>query len=140
MQQREGAAMWIGLLCIIGCYGISIAVLHILFGTRKGGSKKQSKVLLVTRNNQNQIEWYIRSLFFFSRVKGSEVTATIFDEGSSDDTMKIIERLSHTHLLELHCQTNYDAVDQYLRQHDSEPLIVVKLSNREDLVKMPIGL
>ena len=110
--------MWIGLLWILGCYGISIAVLHLLLGTRRGGSKKPTNVLLVTKNNQNQIEWYIRSLFFFSRFKGNEVKATIFDEGSSDDTRKIIERLSHSHLLELRYQTDYDAVDHYLRQHD----------------------
>ena len=35
----------------------------------RGGSKKPANVLLVTKNNQNQIEWYIRSLFFFSRFK-----------------------------------------------------------------------
>ncbi|SDO61862.1 hypothetical protein SAMN04487897_11818 [Paenibacillus sp. yr247] len=131
--------MLIGLLWILGCYGISIALLHLLLGTRKGGSKKSAKVLLVTKNNQNQIEWYIRSLFFFSRIKGNEVTATIFDEGSSDDTKKIIERLSHNHSLELRCQTDYDAVDQYLRQHDSESVVVVHLSNRDDLVKIPVS-
>jgi hypothetical protein len=131
--------MWIGLLWILGCYGISIAVLHLLFGTRKGGSKKPAKVLLVTKNNQNQIEWYIRSLFFFSRVKGYEVTATIFDEGSSDDTRKIIERLSHTYLLDLRYQTDYEAVDQFLRQH-GDPVVIVHLSNRQDLMKIPVGL
>lgn len=130
--------MWIGLLWILGCYGISIAVLHVMLVARKGGSKKQAKVLLVTKNNQNQIEWYIRSLFFFSRMKGSEVRVTIFDEGSSDDTIQIIERLSHTHLIELHRQTDADSVDQYLRLHENEPMIVVHLSNREDLVEIPI--
>ncbi|TXK80957.1 hypothetical protein [Paenibacillus sp. N3.4] len=130
--------MWIGLLWILGCYGISIALLHLLLGSRKGGNRKEANILLVTKNNQNQIEWYIRSLFFFSRVKGNEVTATIFDEGSTDDTMKIIERLSHTHLLKLRCQTEHDAIDEYLHQHGDERLIVVNLSNREDLVKMPI--
>ncbi|MFD0696229.1 hypothetical protein ACFQZT_19370 [Paenibacillus sp. GCM10027628] len=130
--------MWIGLLWIVGCYGISIAVLHILFRIRKGRNKKQAKVLLVTKNNQNQIEWYIRSLFFFSRVKGSQVNAAIFDEGSSDDTLKIIERLSHTHLLEIYHQADDEFVDDYLRQHENEPLIVVNLSNREDLVKIPV--
>ncbi|MEC0227881.1 hypothetical protein [Paenibacillus alba] len=132
--------MWVGLLWILGCYGISIAVLHLLFGNQKGKSKKQTKILLVTKNNQNQIEWYIRSLFFFTRLKGNEVTATIFDEGSSDDTRKIIERLSHTHLLDLHGGADSSTVDNYLLQHESEALIVVHLSNREDLVKIPFGL
>ncbi|MCY9660494.1 hypothetical protein P5G65_14460 [Paenibacillus chondroitinus] len=131
--------MWIGLLWILGCYGISIAVLHLLFGARKGRKKKPAKVLLVTKNNQNQIEWYIRSLFFFSGLKGYEVTATIYDEGSSDDTRQIIERLSHTHLLDLRYQMDFDAVDQFRSQHEGESVVVVHLSNREDLVKIPVG-
>ncbi|UKS26126.1 hypothetical protein LOZ80_32025 [Paenibacillus sp. HWE-109] len=132
--------MWIGLLWILGCYGISIAVLHLLIGNRKGKGKKPTKILLVTKNNQNQIEWYIRSLFFFSRVKGNEVTATIFDEGSSDDTRKIIERLSYTHSLNLNQGTDSSSVDDYLSRNEQEALIVVHLSNREDLVKFPVGL
>ncbi|MDU0205683.1 hypothetical protein ACYEXS_16035 [Paenibacillus sp. MAH-36] len=130
--------MWIGLLWILGCYGISIAVLHLLFGARKGRKKKPAKVLLITKNNQNQIEWYIRSLFFFSGLKGYEVTATIYDEGSSDDTRQIIERLSHTHLLNLRYQMDFGAVDQFVSEHEGEPVVVVHLSNREDLVKIPV--
>ncbi|MFC5448797.1 hypothetical protein [Paenibacillus aestuarii] len=130
--------MWMGLLWIVGCYGISIAVLHILFSTRKGRSKKQAKVLLVTKNNQNHIEWYIRSLFFFSRVKGGQVTAAIFDDGSSDETLKIIERLSHTHVLEVYHRADDEFVDDYLRRHENEPLIIVNLSNREDIVDIPV--
>ncbi|NEW08860.1 hypothetical protein GK047_22955 [Paenibacillus sp. SYP-B3998] len=130
--------MWIGLLWIVGCYGISIAVLHILFGARRGGSKKHSRVLLVTKNNQNQIEWYIRSLYFFSRVKSTGVTAIIFDQSSSDDTMNIIERLSRTHRLEVYSQTDDQSIDRYLLLHEDEPLIVVNLINREDLVEIPM--
>ncbi|CAH1215884.1 hypothetical protein PAECIP111891_04331 [Paenibacillus allorhizoplanae] len=130
--------MWIGLLCIFGCYGVSIIVLHLLLGTRKGTKKKPATVLLVTKNNQNQIEWVIRSLFFFSRVRGNQVKATIIDEGSSDDTREIIERLSQTYALELRLQSDYDAVDRFLSQHDEDPVVLVHLSNREELVKIPV--
>ncbi|OCT13144.1 hypothetical protein A8709_20580 [Paenibacillus pectinilyticus] len=130
--------MWIGLLCILGCYGVSIIMLHLLFGSRKGNAKKPASILLVTKNNQNQIEWIIRSLFFFSRVKGSHVTATVIDEGSSDDTRAIIERLSQTYSLELRVQSDYDAVDRFLSQHDEDPVVIVHLSNREDFVKVPV--
>jgi hypothetical protein len=130
--------MWIGLLCIFACYGVSISMLHLLFGTRKGTKKKPATILLVTKNNQNQIEWVIRSLFFFSRVKGNQVKATIIDEGSSDDTKEIIERLSQTYALELRFQTDYDAVDRFLSQHEEDPVVLVHLSNREELVKIPV--
>ncbi|KRE97969.1 hypothetical protein ASG89_29135 [Paenibacillus sp. Soil766] len=128
--------MWIGLLCIFGCYGLSVTVLHLLL--RKGTKKKPATVLLVTKNNQNQIEWVIRSLFFFSRVRGNQVKATIIDEGSSDDTREIIERLSQTYALELRLQSDYDAVDRFLSQHDEDPVVLVHLSNREELVKIPV--
>ena len=130
--------MWIGLLCIFGCYGVSIVMLHLLFGARKGTKKKPATILLVTKNNQNQIEWVIRSLFFFSRIKGNQVKATIIDEGSSDDTREIIERLSQKYTLELRFQAEYDAIDRFLSQHDEDPVVLVHLSNREDLVKIPV--
>lgn len=129
--------MWIGLLWIVGCYGLSIAVLHILFGSRKASSKKAARVLLITKNNENQIEWYIRSLFFFSRVKGWELQTTVIDKGSSDDTLKIIERLSHTFPLEICSDSNYESVDYYLHQHEMEAVIVVNISNREELIEIP---
>lgn len=130
--------MWIGLLCIFGCYGVSIIMLHLLFGARKGSKKKPATILLVTKNNQNQIEWVIRSLFFFSHVKGNHVRATIIDEGSSDDTKEIIVRLSQTYAVELRDQSEYDAVDRFLSQHDEDPVVILHLSNREDLVKVPV--
>ncbi|UJF33235.1 hypothetical protein [Paenibacillus hexagrammi] len=129
--------MWIGLLWIVGCYGISIAVLHILFGTRKERSRNPARVLVITKNNENQIEWYLRSLFFFSRFKGRELQTTILDEGSSDDTIKIIERLSHTHSIELGSDLAYRSVDDYLGQHEKDSVIVVNLSNQTDLAEIP---
>lgn len=130
--------MWIGLLWILGCYGISIAVLHLWFGARKGRNKKPAKVLLVTKITKIKLNG-IFARYFFSGLKGYEVTATIYDEGSSDDTRQIIERLSHTHLLDLRYQMDFDTVDQFMSQHEGEPVVVVHLSNREDLVKIPVG-
>ncbi|WNR44685.1 hypothetical protein [Paenibacillus roseipurpureus] len=129
--------MWIGMLCIFGCYGASIIIMHLLLGARKG-SKKPTTIVLVTKNNQSQIEWVIRSLFFFSKVKGSQVTATVFDEGSSDDTQEIVERLSQTYAVELRVQFEYDAIDRFLSQHEDDPVVIVHLSNREEAVKIPV--
>ncbi|MGG1552433.1 hypothetical protein [Paenibacillus ferrarius] len=130
--------MWIGLLGIIGCYGISIALIHLLFGIRNKRGKKPTNVVLVTKNNQSQIEWVIRSMFFFSRIKGKPVKATIIDEGSSDETREIIERLSQTHALDFRIQTDFDAIDRFLREHDDDPVVLIHLSNREDLVRVPV--
>lgn len=130
--------MWIGLLLILGCYGISIALLHVCFGNHRDLRRKATKVFLITHNNQTQIEWYIRSLFFFSRLRGRNLTATILDEGSTDETIKIIERLSHTYRMNLEWCTPGQSLDDLLRVHESEPVIVVNLANKEEFSKIPL--
>lgn len=129
--------MWIGLLWIIGCYGTSIALLHIGFGLRSRKSKQTARVLLITRNNAIQIEWYIRSLFFFSRMKGRELIVTILDDGSADDTIRIIERLSRSYKLNVELCSPENSLDEWLRAYEEEPIVVVRLGNREELVNIP---
>jgi hypothetical protein len=138
MEVKEGAAMWIGLLWIVGCYGISIALLHLCFGKQQVLKRKAVKVLLITKNNQTQIEWYIRSLFFVSRLRGRELSATILDEGSTDETLKIIERLSHTHHMELEWCGPDQTLDDLLIAYESDPVILVNLGGKEELTKIPL--
>jgi hypothetical protein len=130
--------MWIGLLWIVGCYGVSIVLLHLIYGIRYRKRNEASRVLLITRNNQLQIEWYIRSLFFFSRIKGRDIAATILDDGSTDDTMKIIERLSQRHTLDVEVYPQGRSLEELLEEHENEDLLVVNLSNRDDLVEIPL--
>lgn len=130
--------MWIGLLWIVGSYGAGIVVVHLLFGTHQEKPAKKARVLLITKNNATQIEWYIRSMFFFSKLKGREIAATILDEGSTDDTMKIIERLSHTQMLDVQVWPVNESVDEVLRAHEEDDWVVVHISNRVDIVKMPL--
>ncbi|MNH91920.1 hypothetical protein D3C73_444900 [compost metagenome] len=129
--------MWIGLLWIIGVYGTSIALLHMIYGTRSRKPKRAARVLIITHNNATQIEWYIRSLFFFSRIKGRELIATVLDEGSSDETMKITERLSHSHKLNVEVCSAGNTVDDFLKAHEEEDIILVHISNRDELMKIP---
>jgi hypothetical protein len=96
-----GSAMWIVLLSIIGSYGLCVAMLHLLLGTARLQSVPPTRVVLITSNNQKHIEWVVRSLFFWSWLKGRHIAATIVDKNSTDDTLKIVERLAHTHPLEI---------------------------------------
>jgi hypothetical protein len=129
--------MWIGLLWIVGCYGLSIALVHFYFGKQKLRGKAV-KVLLITKNNQMQIEWYIRSLFFVSRLRGRELSATILDEGSTDETLKIIERLSHTHHMDLEWCGPDRTLDDLLVAYESDPVILMNLGGKEELSKIPL--
>ncbi|MBP1992634.1 hypothetical protein [Paenibacillus eucommiae] len=130
--------MWIGLLWIFGCYGISIALLHIWFGFKNNKQRSAAQVLLITRNNQSQIEWYIRSMFFFSRIRGRELQVTILDEGSTDETMRIIERLSHTYCMDIKWCLPDKSLDDFLEAHGDEAVIVVHLSNRKEIQEIPL--
>jgi hypothetical protein len=130
--------MWIGLLWILGCYGLSIALLHIYFGTRLNKARKAVKVLLITKNNQDQIEWYIRSMFFFSRLRGRDLTATILDEGSTDETIQIIERLSHKHQMNVERSSPGQSLDETLRMYGNDPVILVNLSSTDKMSMLPL--
>jgi hypothetical protein len=130
--------MWIGLLWIAGCYGLSIAILHLCFRKPQELRGKAVKVLLVTKNNQTQIEWYIRSLFFVSRLRGRELSATVLDEGSTDETVKIIERLSHSDGMNLEWCGPDQTLEDLLAAYESEPVILVNLGGKEDLSKISL--
>jgi hypothetical protein len=98
---RGGSVMWIVLLSIVGSYGLCVALLHLIYGTTRLQSVPPTQIVLITSNNQKHIEWVVRSLFFSSWLKGRQIAATIVDKNSTDDTLKIIERLSHTHPMEI---------------------------------------
>lgn len=94
--------MWIVLLSFVGSYALCVLLLHWLYGLGKLQSVPPTRILLITSNNQQQIEWVLRSLFFRSQLRGKNIRTTIVDKSSTDDTMKIIERLSREHPLEIH--------------------------------------
>jgi hypothetical protein len=131
--------MMLGLLWIFGCYGSAVILLHMYYRWSRRTSRKSSHVVLITRNNQTQIEWYIRSLYFFSRFKGRDIATTIMDEGSTDETVAILERLSHVHPMRIEMVPSFRTMDDVLKEHEQEELIVVRLSNLEELVEIPLA-
>lgn len=125
----------LGLFAIIACYLLTAVLLHTYgrqFRRRKG--RKSSHVVLITKNNQTQIEWYVRSLYFFSKFKGRQIDTTVLDEGSTDDTLRIVERLSRKHPMHIG-QSGEEAVDDFLKRHDQDEVIVVRLQQQEDFTK-----
>ncbi|PTX62565.1 hypothetical protein C8P63_105161 [Melghirimyces profundicolus] len=70
---------------------------------KKGG--KASRLILLTRNSQGCVEGVVRSYSFRRRVRGEPLEIICFDEGSSDDTGPILQRL----------QKRYPSLDLHLR-------------------------
>ncbi|WP_159885424.1 hypothetical protein [Paenibacillus puerhi] len=124
--------MILGLIWIVGCYAAGIVLIHALHRRwQRQAAPRITHYILQTRNNGHHVEWYLRSLHFFSWLKGRTITVTIADEGSTDDTVAIAERLSHEHHLSIY--TADDSWKIWNRQHDDEQLVIVRLSQNQDL-------
>ncbi|WP_410770651.1 hypothetical protein [Fontibacillus sp. BL9] len=77
-------------------YGLAAVLVHFLHGVLLRTQPKDGKKLhyiLVTHNHENQMEWYLRALSWYARLRGESVRVTVLDEASQDDTLAIIQRL-----------------------------------------------
>lgn len=123
--------MW-GLLWIIGCYGMAAAILHALHAAHIRRSGKQQAVTtfaLITHNNEAQIEWYLRSLLFVSRLRGRKIAILIFDEQSTDDTVAIASRIGRENGHGGVTVMNQE-LDSYLMAHPEDAIILHRILNR----------
>ncbi|MNI90129.1 hypothetical protein D3C73_1476200 [compost metagenome] len=81
-----------------------------------------------------QVEWYIRSLLFFSRLKGRDVHVTIADEGSTDDTIAIAERFRKENNLDICAFDGPESLDEWIRHYEDKQVIIVRLGVQDGLV------
>ncbi|PZE19366.1 hypothetical protein [Paenibacillus xerothermodurans] len=125
--------MIIGLLWIFGSYAASIALVHWFYRRRREEDQHITYFLLVTYNSQMQVEWYIRALHFFSRLKGKEIRVTLADEGSADDTMAIIERFCRKDDLQFRVFDARGSIDDWIREHEDKRVIVVRVASQDGL-------
>jgi hypothetical protein len=82
------------LLFIIGCYVLAALSVHLTYRIQQGRQHSSKHYVLVADVRQKNMEWYIRSLFSFSRRMGKDVRLTIVDRGVSEETLAIVERLA----------------------------------------------
>lgn len=127
-----------GLLCIFGSYGLGVVLVHLVHSIHRGHKDRRRIYVLVTHNNQAQIEWYIRSLSFFSWLKGREIDIHILDEGSTDDTMGIIERVARDSRAGVHMFSPGMSLDDFMRKHENDPIVLVWLSGQGEMVNLPL--
>ncbi|MCR8632359.1 hypothetical protein [Paenibacillus radicis (ex Xue et al. 2023)] len=126
--------MVLGLLWIFGSYAASIALVHWFYRRHRNEAREATHFLLITCNSQMQVEWYIRSLFFFSRLKGREIQVTLFDEGSTDDTLAIVERMRREYQVDISGFETAGSLEEWIEQHEDKQVIVVRLGQQEGLV------
>ncbi|WP_281883069.1 hypothetical protein [Paenibacillus sp. YYML68] len=122
--------MMLGLVWIIGCYVAGMSIIHTLhWRWKRRGRSGLTHYVVRTRNNGQHVEWFLRSLHFFSSLKGKPITVTLADEGSTDDTLLIAERLRQEYQLTIH----KDAEDTslWLSEHEDEQIVLVQLNQQE---------
>ncbi|NHN33859.1 hypothetical protein [Paenibacillus agricola] len=126
--------MMIGLLWIIGSYAASILLVHWCCRRVRHEGRKAVRVWLITNNNQLQMEWFIRYLHFSSWLKGKDIQMTIADQGSTDDTLAIVERLRFEYWIEVrHVQDQETLEDWIVGDHNYDQALVVRLGNQDVL-------
>jgi hypothetical protein len=115
-----------GLMWIIGIYGTAVIFLHMLYAIHKKREPKVTYFALVTHNNGTQIEWYLRSLIFFSWLRGRPISITIFDEESVDETVDVVSRFAEGRdHVELHVSDG--SLEMFLEAHQGDAVVVHRL-------------
>lgn len=95
---------------------------------------KASHLILITGNNQQSIEWLIRSYKVANRMGSNSIKVTVLDTGSTDDTLKIVNLLrkefDQLELISLRDLPNTDEVIQHFVQmvgKEKKPFLVLDL-------------
>ncbi|MEK3719081.1 hypothetical protein [Paenibacillus sp. FSL H8-0034] len=125
--------MMVGLLWIVGSYAASIVLMHWYYRRELQASPKKVYVWLITYNNQTQVEWFIRSLQFFSKLKGRDIQMIVADQGSTDETLAIAERLRVTYQIEIQSFDEQNTLDEWIARHDDQQVMVIRLGHQEIL-------
>lgn len=133
--------MWIGIIIFVIVVVGVFFLLYKRIGAIFAGfyHNKASHLIILTQNSQHAIEWRIWSYFFWNRMIGKKKgVLTCIDTGSTDDTLKILRRLStrydRLNIVKLHPTITLDeAIQQALAEHgQSEKMIVLDLQEPEE--------
>jgi hypothetical protein len=123
--------MVIGLLWIIGIYGFCTLLIHVLHGLDRtvNGRRRKLQIVLITLNNQLQIEWYLRSFLFVCWLRGLYIQITVFDAGSSDETIAIVHKLAKTRD-HIQFELSLDRMASFMEEHAMEEIVVLQLLDK----------
>jgi hypothetical protein len=108
--------------------------LSVYFG--KYYHNKAYHLVIITRNSQRSIEWMIWSYHFWNGTKGKKGKITCIDTGSTDDTLAIMERLTHRYpqleIAKIPPNVNAEeAIQEWLESHKQIKGKLIVLDMRE---------
>lgn len=89
---------------ILFAYGMTAAIVHMIYWLqlkKKPGQSVRVNYVLVTHNHENQMEWYVRALSWYGKLRGLSLHVTVLDVASEDDTLAILQRLHDQEGLDL---------------------------------------
>lgn len=119
--------MIVGLLLFFGLYGLAAVLVHSWHALEK--NKKRRRVIrfiLITRNNEQHMEWYLRSLRFFGKWRGRHAAIAVFDDGSTDDTLQIVRKVERGRD-DVELYEGLEELDRCMDDWQGERLIVLSL-------------
>lgn len=95
--QRRCISMVAQLIWIAAVYGVAVILIHVLHNRKQtrqtSASGKRLHYILITRNHEAVVEWYIRIMGLHALWTGKPSLVTVMDDGSSDGTMAVASRL-----------------------------------------------
>lgn len=125
---------------ILACYALAVAAVHAArhWHKKRGLDKagRELEYVLVTKQNQLQIEWVIRALMMYAGLRGARLRLTIIDDHSTDLTIPIVQRLTLDRSVDVWIvdASGWDPVA--VMQHMRHP-IRIRLNEAEDWAKIP---
>lgn len=138
------------LLWIVGCYGLAVAVVHLVyrFQNKLRGEKPAPwiHVVIVSHNDERHMEWIIRAYCWFAWLKGRRLKFTVVDQGSTDDTMTIISKLVHrsdemsdTEVIHVNNRSEREEVLRHLESSRTpeETQLILMLHKQSDWRRVP---
>jgi hypothetical protein len=100
---------------------------------------KATHLVMITQNNQHQVEWMIRSYYYAHHFNGRSGRITCLDIGSTDDTLPILRKLKSKYeqlqIISLRnlgpADSQEEAITYWLKKQQSHDEKVIVLDLRE---------
>ncbi len=83
--------LWAGTISL----GILMGIKGLYWMHVKKTSHYGNHYFIIVKNYQGKIEWVIRSVHLWGWIEGKQKKITVFDLGSEDDTLNILNRMAY---------------------------------------------
>ncbi|WP_438348838.1 hypothetical protein ACP8HI_25175 [Paenibacillus sp. FA6] len=133
--------IWIAII-----YGLAIAIVHGVHAAtdKVGGNRRKgygNYFIFITSNHENHVEWYVRALWLYSYFGNKEVRILVLDHASSDETVRMIRRMSEYSGLNLSvrvcAEVDGDELSKYVSQEELEGSTLIDLRIPHEAGRIP---